>query len=78
MSKPTTMIGPRGEARVDPAAVKRITPFVRPRMDPDQLPPDYFALLSLTFGVVGLMVKVGLRCMNCRYNYILAVLPQSV
>lgn len=49
---------PRGEPRVDPVAVKRITPFVRPHMDPDQLPPDYLALLSLTFGVVGLMLKV--------------------
>lgn len=50
---------PTAESRVDPLAVKRITPFVRPHVDADQLPPDYLALLSLTFGVIGLMVKVG-------------------
>lgn len=50
---------PSAESRVDPLAVKRITPFVRPHVDADQLPPDYLALLSLTFGVIGLMVKVG-------------------
>lgn len=42
----------------DPVAVRRITPFVRPLINPDQLPPDYPALLSLTFGVAGLMLKV--------------------
>eukprot|EP00903_Cladosiphon_okamuranus_P005328 g5326.t1 len=42
---------------VDPVAVRRITPFVRPAINPDQLPPDYMALLSLTFGVAGLMLK---------------------
>lgn len=42
---------------VDPVAVKRITPFVRPQLDPEKLPPDYLALLSLCFGVVGLMAK---------------------
>ncbi|CAN0500106.1 unnamed protein product [Ectocarpus sp. 12 AP-2014] len=44
-------------SRVDPVAVKRITPFVRPPINPEQLPPDYLALLSLTFGVAGLMLK---------------------
>lgn len=42
----------------NPVAVRRITPFVRPAINPDQLPPDYLALLSLTFGVAGLMLKV--------------------
>lgn len=44
--------------RIDPLAVKRVTPFVRPPINPDQLPPDYRALLSLAFGVAGLMLKV--------------------
>lgn len=44
---------------VDQAAVKRIMPFVRPQLDPEQLPPDYLALLSLCCGVLGLMFKVS-------------------
>lgn len=54
----TEMADPVNERRIDPVAVKRITPFIRPYVSPDQLPPDYLALLSLTFGVVGLMLKV--------------------
>lgn len=30
----------------------------REKMDPDQIPPDYMALLSLAFGIMGLMLKV--------------------
>lgn len=52
------MADPANERRPDPVAVQRITPFVRPYVSPDQLPPDYLALSSLTFGVVGLMLKV--------------------
>lgn len=48
----------RDEPPVDPVAVKRITPFVRPPLEPEQVAPDYFALLSLCFGVLGLMAKV--------------------
>lgn len=44
---------------VDQVAVKRITPFVNPQLDPEQLPPDYLSLLSLSCGVVGLMAKVS-------------------
>lgn len=50
--------GRRDDEAVDPVAVRRITPFVRPLINPDELPPDYLALLSLTFGVAGLMLKV--------------------
>lgn len=53
--------GPEVARAEDPVAVRRITPFVRPLINPDQLPPDYPALLSLTFGVAGLMLKVCLR-----------------
>jgi hypothetical protein len=31
----------------------------RERIDPDQVPPDYFALCSLALGIMGLMLKVG-------------------
>lgn len=48
----------RDEPPVDPVAVRRITPFVRPPLEPEQVAPDYFALLSLCFGVLGLMAKV--------------------
>ncbi|CAM9267459.1 unnamed protein product [Ascophyllum nodosum] len=51
------MATPSSEAKIDPLAVKRITPFVRPRVDPENMPPDYLALLSLVVGVAGLMVK---------------------
>lgn len=46
------------DAPVDQEAVKRITPFVNPQVDPEQLPPDHLSLLSLCCGVVGLMAKV--------------------
>jgi hypothetical protein len=29
--------------------------------DPDELPPDYVAILSLLFGMMGLMLKVLLK-----------------
>lgn len=54
------MATPPSELQVDPVAVKRITPFVRPRIDPENMPPDYLALLSLVIGVTGLMTKVNL------------------
>jgi hypothetical protein len=31
----------------------------REKFDPDQVPPDYMALLSLAFGIMGLMLKVS-------------------
>lgn len=52
------MADPSSERRADPVAVKRITPFIRQYVNPDQLPPDYLAITSLTVGVFGLMLKV--------------------
>jgi hypothetical protein len=37
--------------------------FYREKVDLDQLPPDYVALLSLIFGIMGLMLKVRKRCL---------------
>lgn len=68
--------------RVDPVAVKRITPFVRPRIDPENMPPDYLALLSLVVGVTGLMTKVNQD--NIQFKYTsnhhtrVALLPRPV
>lgn len=57
---PIVTVGKREDegVAVDLVALRRITPFARPAINPDQLPPDYLALLSLTFGVAGLMLKV--------------------
>jgi len=32
--------------------------FMPRKLTEDEMPPDYFALLSLMFGVVGMMMKV--------------------
>lgn len=63
----------REDEAVDPVAVRRITPFVRPLINPDQLPPDYLALLSLTFGVAGLMLKVHMTSKCIRSTRLMAV-----
>lgn len=61
------------ERRPDPVAVERITPFIRPYVSPDQLPPDYMALLALTFAVVGLMLKVRYYDTTAGLVYILTM-----
>lgn len=52
--------------RVDPVAVRRITPFVRPQINPDQLPPDYLVRSVGTYTSISLgglcLVAVMSRC----------------
>uniref|UniRef100_A0A7S2Y0W3 Protein Asterix n=1 Tax=Fibrocapsa japonica TaxID=94617 RepID=A0A7S2Y0W3_9STRA len=44
----------------NPRNPNMIRRFYREKLDPDQLPPDYIALLSLVFGIMGLMLKYKL------------------
>ena len=43
------------DPRRPPSAAK----LVPPKVDPDSLPPDYYALLSLVFGLLSFTLKVG-------------------
>ena len=39
---------------------EKVYKYLKERVDPDQLPPDYVALLSLLCGICGLMLKYKL------------------
>ena len=39
-----------------------IYPYVERKKGEDELPPDYFSLLSLMFGLIGLMMKTKWGC----------------
>ena len=41
----------------DPRRPKRARPYTPPKVDPDDAPPDYASLLSLLFGIIGLMLR---------------------
>mmetsp|Transcript_24491 Transcript_24491/g.48661 ORF Transcript_24491/g.48661 Transcript_24491/m.48661 type:complete len:99 (-) Transcript_24491:51-347(-) len=42
---------------VDPRRPQAVKPYMKEQIDPDQLPPDFYALLALIFGVIGLMMR---------------------
>ncbi|CAN0011853.1 unnamed protein product [Heterosigma akashiwo] len=44
----------------DPRRPNAVHKFYREKLDQEQLPPDYIALLSLVFGIMGLMLKYKL------------------
>ncbi len=59
--QPSALKQEREEERVDPVAVRRITPFVRPQINPDQLPPDYLVSTEGT-SVGGLCLVASYIC----------------
>ena len=45
----------------DPRRRSKVHAFEEEVIDEDQLPPDYWSLLSLLFSVLGLMLRVSKR-----------------
>ena len=44
----------------DPKRPGAVRSYRREKLSPEQLPPDYYALLSLLMGIVGFMMKYKL------------------
>jgi hypothetical protein len=49
-----------------PAAVK---PFRRRKLNDDEIPPDFMAILALVFGIIGTMSKVTVSVVKLSPSY---------
>jgi len=61
----------------DPRRPNEAHPYRAPKIKEEDQSPDYMALLSLVFGMFGLLLKVPCSCLCCCCRHAKCALPAS-